>query len=300
MTETTPATDASQPTSADGTRSRRQLLTLAGAAAVGGTALALGHASPAGAANGDPITAGETTGASIDTILTSTAAAVAALQVRGTSDGVAAIAAQGQGDASDLKLLGTGRLAQTAATTGNTQPSFGINNLSLGSTDQGHEIVRSNSGVIWASTGTGTGGSTAWKRMNTPRFDNPSGNGAPFTPFRLLDTRSGQSSAITRNSPLSTNTNFDMDVDNLAQIPSGAIGVFGNITVLASNYTGFVKLYPAGTSEPTVASINFGTGALVGNFFQVGLSSGGGLRVRPGEVAGRTVHVIIDIFGYIQ
>ncbi len=295
--------EATPATNDDARRSRRQLLTLAGAAAVGGTALALGQASPAGAANGDNFKIGNTNNAAtVDTLLTTEGALSAGLGVVNTGAGVNGhgFSSAGGDDSVDVKLNGSGRLAQVPALDGNAQPTFNIFNLTASGTVQGHEIVRSSNGVIWASTGTGTGGSTQWKRINSPRVDDPAGNGNPFTPFRLLDTRPSESSALTRNTPLSTNTNFPMDIDNLAQIPSGAVGVFGNLTVLASNYSGYVTLFPTGASVPTVANINFGTGALVGNFFQAGLSSTGSLTVRPGDAAGKTVHVIIDIFGYIQ
>ncbi len=287
------------PVDEDTPRTRRQLLTMAGVAAVGGTAMALGHASPAGADNGDPVLAGNTTTATADTTIQTEGAIIGGLSVvnTGAGDLGTGIAAAGGAGAVDIKLNGTGRLAQTPALTGNAKPGFGIYSFNGETT---HEIVRSDTGVVWASAGTGTGVNTVWKRMNTPRFDNPSGNGTPFTPFRLLDSRNGQPSVISRDTPLPTNANFDMDIDNLAQIPAGAVGVFGNLTVVSSNYTGFVTLFPTGAAVPTVANINFGTGQLVGNFFQAGLSNTGSLSVRPGDVGGRTVHVIIDIFGYVQ
>lgn len=293
--------DETEVEGADAPRSRRQLLTLAGAAVAGGTAIALGSASPAGAANGDELIIGQANSATIDTSLSSSGAAGAVLNVNGTSDGVGAIQAAGQGDALDIKLTGTGRLGQDYFGAGNAQPSFDINDTSIGGqVDPLHEIVRGRNGTIWASTGIATGASTQWKRMNTPRFDNPNGSGGVFSPFRLLDSRPGQASAISRSTPLPTNTNTTIDIDNLANVPSGTVGVFGNITVLNSNYTGFVTLFPTGASVPTVANINFGTGELVGNFFQVGLSNSGSLTIRPGDAGGRTVDVIIDIFGYVQ
>lgn len=281
----------------DGKRSRRQLLTLAGAAAVGGTALALGQASPAGADDGDPVLQGQTNTYSLTTTLECDTA-LTALAVVSAGPG---IRAQGTG-APDIKATGTGRIAQIAAATNNAEPSHGIVDLDIGGgVVPAHEIVRSNSGVIWASTGTAVSGSTTWKRINAVRLDNPSGNGSAFAPFRLIDSRPTLNGAIVRNTKFASNTTVSLDVDGTSQIPDGAIGIFGNVTVLNANFTGFVTLYPGGTSAPVVANVNFSPGSISGNFFQVGLSpTNGTLNVRPGDAPGGSCDIIIDVFGYIQ
>lgn len=278
-------------------RSRRQLLTLAGAAAVGGTAIALGQAGPAGAANGDPFTLGATNEATLSTTLNASASSVQALII--DNDSGPGIDARGT-NAPDLKATGTGRFAQRAFGAGNAEPSHGIVDLDTFGAPvvPAHEIVRGTNGSIWASTGGGTGGSTAWKRINAVRVDNPNGSGGAFAPFRLLDSRNGNASAITRNSPLDSGTTYTFDVDAVSQLPTGTIGIIGNITVINQTYTGFVTLWPGGT-VPTVANLNFSPGGIFGNFFQVGLDSSGRLRVRPGNAPG-SVDVIIDVFGYMQ
>lgn len=292
-----PAADAAEaPATPTDRRSRRQLLTLAGAAAVGGTALALGQASPAGAADGDPILAGESNAATLATFLDGGGAISGAFTVTSNVTGIGGVEAQGNEHA-DIKLSGTGRLGQAAGSTGNVEPAHGIGTSIAGTL---HEIVRSDTGVIWASTGTGTGENSLWKRINSPRFDNPNGSGNAFAPFRLIDTRVGVDGVIVVNAKMNSNTTYTYDLDALTQLAPGIVGVFGNITVLNSSYTGFVKLFPGGAAIPPVSNVNFSTGQLVGNFFQVGLSNTGTLSVRPGDAAGGTVDVIIDIFGYVQ
>lgn len=291
-----PAAEAAE-TPAD-RRSRRQMLTLAGVAAVGGTAIALGQASPAGAADGDPILAGESNSATAATFLDGGGSVSGAFTVTSNVAGVGGVEAQGNEHA-DVKLSGTGRLGQAAGSSGNAEPAHGIGTSIAGTL---HEIVRSDTGVIWASTGTGTGDNTLWKRINSVRVDVATGTGAAFAPFRLVDTRNG-SGALPNSGALPTNTNTVLDVASLAAIPDDAVAVAGNITVLGSNYTGFVSLFPTGVATPTVANVNFSTGQLAGNFFVVGLGTGanaGKFTVRPGDVAGRSVHVIIDIFAYVQ
>ena len=283
MTDTTPLLDEQGPTEGvpDAPRSRRQLLTMAGAAVAGGTALALGGASPASAADGDAILAGESNSASSETTLTSSGG-VAALGVIQTTEDLAAIYASGGGGETgpDVKLVGTGRLAQYSAAEGTAQPAF---------SPTVSEIVRGDGGLIWATAPSG------WKRINAVRFDKPSGDGTAFSPFRLLDTRTG--------SKRNTNTNYVTDVAGNANIPDDAIAIFGNVTVVSPNWTGFLTLFPTGTSVPTVANLNFSTNEIAGNFFMVGLGTGanaGELSVRAGDVGGKTYHVIIDVFGYVQ
>lgn len=297
MTDTKPLLDEQGPTAdvQDVPRSRRQLLTMAGAAVAGGTALALTGANPAGAANGDPVLLGSNNTATATTFISSNAGLSGVLAVSATGDGTNGLQAAGQGDASDVKLNGTGRLAQVGALTGTAQPTWGVEDTLIGDgVDAAHELVRTTTGLIWASAG-GAGSSTTWKRINAVRFDNPNGNGTAFSPFRLLDTRSG--------SKRSTNINYVTDVAGHANIPDDAIAIFGNVTVVSPNWTGFLTLFPTGTAVPTVANLNFSSGEIAGNFFMVGLGTGGNagdLSVRAGDVAGKTYHVIIDVFGYVQ
>jgi hypothetical protein len=294
MTDIKPLLDEQGPTEdvQDVPRSRRQLLTMAGAAVVGGTAMALGSSSPAGAGtvNGEPVDIGEFNTGTLDTILyTEDDGDAPATSFIGWGVGaVNGLAGISDTSGTDVKLSGTGRLAQVDAAGGNVKPAHGISSW-------GHELVRSDTGVLWASNGTGIGVNTVWKRINAVRFDKPNGDGTAFSPFRLLDTRTGAAK--------STNTTYVVDVTGHANIPDDAVAIFGNVTVVSPNYTGFLTLFPAGTSVPTVANLNFSTNQIAGNFFMLGLGTGGNagdLSYRAGAVAGKTYHVVIDVFGYVQ
>lgn len=267
-------------------RSRRQLLTLAGAAAVGGTALVLTNPSPAGAGNGDPILIGTGNTGTQGTQLTSSGG-VAALSVVQSTEGLYGMDIQAQ-DTADLKLTGTGRLAQQGLDIGDAAPT--VSNVTF------EELVRSTNGTIWATAASG------WKRINSLRVDNPSGDGSAFTPFRLLDTRDG-SGAIGFTGKRSHNAVTNLDVAGLPQIPSDAVAVFGNVTTVQPSHGGFVTMWPAGAPKPLVSAVNFGAGDVVNNAFIVGLGTGGSdgeFSISPGGQAGLTVHVVIDINGYVQ
>ena len=134
-------TDTVEPTIDDRlelpTSSRRHILKLAGAAVAGGTALAVAGATPAGAADGDPVLLGDTTNsATFSTFINmdADAATIGTLVVSNTTSV----------GGPDIKANGTGRFAQVPALTGLAKPSFGIIQDS-GASDPAHEIVRTNS-----------------------------------------------------------------------------------------------------------------------------------------------------------
>ena len=107
-------------------RSRRQLLTLAGAGAAAGTAaLVLGTASQAGAAQGGSLLIGESnTGTDLTSLTTSGLNGAAfTVSVIETGDNEAAGIAGMGNDASDVKCAGTGRLGQLAVLTDGPSPS---------------------------------------------------------------------------------------------------------------------------------------------------------------------------------
>ncbi len=277
-------------------RTRRQLLTLAGTAVAGGTALVLGAASPARAADGDPILLGNDHVSASQTSINGINLGSAALHVEAFATDLPGLSASGLGTSltsQDIKCTGTGRLAQTMNTTGNAQPTHQISSDG----NAVHELVRSNTGILWASTGTGTGASTAWKRINAVRLDNPNGDGTAFAPFRLLDTRAGAAK--------SSNVTYDLDVSGSANLPDDVVGVFGNITAVLPSFGGFLKLFPRTTgSAPNTSAVNFSPNTVVANSFFVGVGrdagwTGGQISYRGGDAAG-TYHVLIDITAYVQ
>lgn len=263
-------------------RTRRQLLTLAGTAIAGGAALTILDASPAGAADDDPVLIGNFNEGTSETVLESSVSGFATLFVTNT------------GGSPDLKLDGTGRLAQNPALTGNAQPGHQI--FTNGAFDApAHEIVRSDTGAIWASTGSSTGSGTLWKRVNAVRVDNPNGNGSAFAPFRFYDSRN--------TAKLDSNTLYHQDVTAHANIPDDAVAIFGNLTATAPNYAGFLRLFPRGATEPPTSSVNFVANQTIANFFFLGLGTGGSageISLRTSGPAGKQVHAIIDITAYVQ
>jgi hypothetical protein len=268
-------------------RTRRQLLKLAGGAALGGGALVLAGSDAAHAANGDNVVVGQlNTGASTTTIQSSSTVA-------------AAFYADSTGGKPDIKLAGTGRLAQDSGLTGLAAPSW---NVLTGSDASGmaHEIVRTSTGLIWASGGAAPA-DTTWKRVNAVRVDNPSGSGAAFAPFRLVNTIDG-TGGFTGRRVVNTNTTYD--AAGSPNLPDDTVAIFGNLAVVGPTFTGYIKIFPSGVATPGTSAINFTTNQTIANFFFLGLGTTGGnagkFIVRPGGASSGLVHVVMDVTAYVQ
>jgi len=78
-------------------------------------------------------------------------------------------------------------------------------------------------------------------------------------------------------------------------IPSGALSVSLNLTVTNTQGPGFILIYPAGGSQPTVSTLNYVAGQTIANAAIVPLGSGGAVTVVAG-VSG--TDFIIDTNGY--
>ena len=270
-------------------RTRRQLLKIAGAAVVGGAGLAVvggaGLPDPAGAATGDVLNVGDF-GAT-----DSTDAIGVALGLAGNAFNDGTTITTG----TDIKLDGTGRLTQLPApgTGSGHAPTYAPYFHNATSTVFG-DLVRGSGHEVWASTGLST-----WKRLNAVRVDNPNGTGNPFTPFRLIDTRPAFQVGPLAG-PFGNGAILTIDVNGSANIPNDCIAIFGNLTAVFPNYSGWLTIFPASLgSAPNVSNVNFDTSAVAfPNSVFVGLS-GGNCKVYLGGSAG-TTSFILDIFGYVQ
>lgn len=268
----------------DDPRTRRQLLTIAGTAVLGGAGLLIAGADPASAANGDTWTVGGSLTGTNTTSLSGSFGTLGPPLSLTNSNGIGLVTG-GTGEP-DLKLNGTGILAMTNAATGNAQP---------GLSPFVESLAMSDTGVLWAGDA-----QAGWKRVNAVRVDNPDGSGNPFSPFRLFDTRDNSGQLPQGSSPYAGGSTHNIPVINAASIPDNAVAIFGNVTTVLPNYTGFLTMFPQGTTQPTVANLNFVAGQVNSNFFLVGLSNAGGLSIFVNGGAGNSVNVAIDIFAYVQ
>jgi hypothetical protein len=159
-------------------------------------------------------------------------------------------------------------------------------------TPNNYEQVRDSAGILWIHNATGS-----WRRVNTVRVDAADGSGVPFTPLRLVDTRSG-----TKPAKNSTIKYLAAGAGLLtSSIPTDAIAVMGNLTAVGYSGVGFLTISPAGVNS-TTSSINFITGqGAIANSFIVGLGTGADLGKLQVHVSNNTAcHYIVDITAYIQ
>lgn len=274
-------------------RTRRQLLKLAGAATVGGAGLVIANASAASAATGGNVIMGADNVSDGDlTSLNGAGVGVLSVGTNGFSGSQTAISAVGLGTAPDIKLSGTGKLGFSAATSNDAQPPD-LPTL--------NDLAKSSTGALWSGTGALFDADRRWKRINAVRVDNPTGNGAAFAPFRLVNTIDGTGGVSGKRS---VNTNTTYDAAGHANLPDDCIAIFGNLSVVDPTYNnGYIKIFPAGVAVPGTSAINFNAGQTVANFFFLGLGTGanaGKFTVRPGGAGSGSVHVVVDVTAYVQ
>ena len=114
-------------------------------------------------------------------------------------------------------------------------------------------------------------------------------------PCRVLDTRDPNGPFGGPALPSGVPRNFT--AAGRCGIPAGTAIISANITVTGPASQGHLTLYPAGTTEPVVSSMNFGPGQTRANNVILTLGPAGDFTVRPVLVTG-TTHFILDVNGY--
>jgi len=113
----------------------------------------------------------------------------------------------------------------------------------------------------------------------------------PITPIRITDTRSR-----TNGTPIAANSSERFALAG-GSIPSSAIAVAANFTVVAGSAAGYLTVYPASDAQAPVASdVNWLPRGVVPNLTLADTSGSGGVEVYNSQ--GAAVDVVIDAFGY--
>ncbi len=281
----------------DGTTDRRHLLsraaTVAAGAAVGGTALALGQASPAAAAqgifDGNPavvangiggyaVQAISDTGGAIvasnsnssDTVTVSNYSALGrAIYGSGKNCGVFGVCPSGAGSG----VVGTaydgyGVEARVNAAAARAQLWLtGLASLPVPpSRSDFHiqgEVVFDVNEDLWLCTANGNPGT--WRRVSGA---NTAGALTLLSsPVRVYDSRPGNPPVTGPKTPLANGASRTVDCTNNASgVPVGATGVLANVSVVNTSTTGFLAAFKTGTAVPGTSTINwFQVGSIVAN-----------------------------------
>ena len=120
-------------------------------------------------------------------------------------------------------------------------------------------------------------------------------------PIRLLDTRSGVGAP--KGSWASGSVHLLQVTGVLVgsiQVPDGAIGVVGNVTVVQPTGGGDLRLYPGNAPLPGTSSINFAAGQVIANGVTVGLNTSGQISIKVDMPTNTATHVLFDASGYIM
>lgn len=171
---------------------------------------------------------------------------------------------------------------------------FGIGTIDVDGTVTDHggsalNLTPGAGGTLWYTT----------QHNSIGRIDvepDPRGEFTPVTPARILDTRSGLGRPGSVARPVGPRESITVQVAGRGDVPAtGASAVVLNVTVTSPTAPGWLAVYPAGNTVPTVSNLNFTPGSTVANMVTVALGDGG--RLAAFNAAGQS-EVMFDVVGY--
>lgn len=119
----------------------------------------------------------------------------------------------------------------------------------------------------------------------------------PMIPARLLETRSGHSTADGLSNGIGKRDPGSVTVVNVAgraTIPAGASAVVLNVTVTESAAPGYATVYPCGGDPPTASNLNYGTGTTIANAVITRIGADGTVCIFTQSAT----HLIADVNAY--
>lgn len=128
------------------------------------------------------------------------------------------------------------------------------------------------------------------------------------TPCRVVDTRTVSATQGTDGNPFARGAH-SFRIQGQCGVPVGAKAATLNATIVSPNRNGDVRMWPAGSAEPVVSTLNFlaGEPALAnGAIVPLGPDGGGvddlGVRLsmQNPAVPTPTTHFVLDVTGYFQ
>jgi hypothetical protein len=126
-----------------------------------------------------------------------------------------------------------------------------------------------------------------------------------IAPQRILDTRTnlGLTGQFVDETPRDLQVTGSVPVasgGSTTVVPSDAVAVLVNTTVVTPSSKGYLSLRPAGAAGiPTTSTVNFTAGSIEPNAATVDLGPGGRVQVFLNtDAAGGTAHVLLDVVGY--
>ena len=152
-------------------------------------------------------------------------------------------------------------------------------------------VLARSGGRIFFTASDGTSGDELWSLPIPLGFH-------PVTPCRVADTR--DPGGVAGGVPLANAQTLILPVAGRCGIPSTAISVAANVTVVNPSATGTLSVFAGGpivsgtTEVPVTAGKTRATNAIPL------LGSTGSLSVRAGLPEGSTTHLVLDVSGYFE
>jgi hypothetical protein len=300
------------------TSSRRNMLKLAGAAAVGAVAAAAGSAHPAAADDPNDVTLSTSKTSTASTVISYIGGTTPSTNIFTAHDGVtgsfypaglggyatgtrvntgvygyssgdnAGVVAYANGNAAvGLRAVGSSRANVLLDAQGAAGPLRAVDH------SEG-EVVCDSNADLWYCVAAGNPGT--WVRLAGP---STSGSLQLLaTPTRVYDSRANTLPAVDPKTPLTNLVSRTIDCKaNSSGVPAGARGVLLNVTVIAISPNGFLAVTPGGAGFTGTSTLNWSAaGAVIANSATSACGTAATIDVTAG--GGGTTDVIVDVFGY--
>ncbi|MDN5765646.1 MAG: CHAP domain-containing protein [Humibacillus sp.] len=115
-----------------------------------------------------------------------------------------------------------------------------------------------------------------------------------ITPARLVDTRSGLGAS---RSQVGGRSEISVQVAGRGGLPSaGVTSAVLNVTAVKAKSSGYLRVYPSGSTRPPTSNVNYRTGWTVANQVVTKVGTDGKVKV----YASGTTDVVVDVAGFAQ
>jgi len=124
------------------------------------------------------------------------------------------------------------------------------------------------------------------------------GSPVPLDPARVLETRPGLATADGRFQGIgrvAAQSVLELDLAGRLGVPATASAAFLNVTAVSPSGSGFLTVFPCGTTRPNASNVNYTAGQIVPNAVLAKIGGGGKVCVfSPAET-----DIVIDVNGYV-
>jgi hypothetical protein len=159
-------------------------------------------------------------------------------------------------------------------------------------------VALTDSGSLWA-TFISNPGNTADFVFDVTGYYTADGTGAtyvPIVPARLVDSR--VDNGLTDKIAVGTPGTFQ--VSHHGGVPSRAVAVTGNVTVVNQTFLWAVYVGPESSAPPSTSTVNFVKGEVRANGLAVALAGDGTLSAWYLSNPGNTTDLVFDVTGYFE